>query len=317
MRRSGKTFILSFVLLALSGPVNAGWREVTNLPAAVSDAVAAAVDGGLYVMSGAPGRGLRQFFEFYDTKNDGWRPLTPMPASVWRFSLATGNGQLFVTGGRDQVTGDMSSEVWMYTPQSALWVELPALPQARAGHASVFADGNLYLLGGVGEKSARVLRYVSRLGRWEHVGDPMPETVANAAWTKKGSLLIVAGGVRPDGRDSKIVQAFNVDTLKWSRLASLPQASSGGALGVVEGVLHYAGGFSQSAQKVLARHLSYSGKGWRDLAPMPQGRHQMAYAGSGTQFFIIGGALGGGFYSLFTGSNRAHVFTKETSSDGK
>ena len=309
--------VFSLVLLVFSAPAFAGWRDVTDLPAAVSDAVAAAVDDGFYVMSGAPGRGLRQFFEFYDTKNDGWRPLTPMPASLWRFSITAGNGQLYVTGGRDQATGDMTPNVWMYTPQSAIWVELPALPQARAGHASFFADGSVYVIGGVGEKSDRVLRYVSRLGRWETVGAAMPEPVANTAWTKKDDLLIVAGGVRADGRDSKTVQAFNIKTLKWSRLAALPQASSGGALGVVDGALHYAGGFSQSAQKVLARHVRYNGKVWRDLAAMPQGRHQMAYAGSGSEFFIIGGALGGGFYSLFTGSNRAHLFTADMPTNGE
>ena len=100
-------------------------------------------------------------------------------------------------------------------------------------------------------------------------------------------------------------------------MAALPQASSGGALGVVDGALHYAGGFSQSAQKVLARHVRYNGKVWRDLAAMPQGRHQMAYAGSGSEFFIIGGALGGGFYSLFTGSNRAHLFTADMPTNGE
>jgi len=309
--------VFSLVLLVFSAPAFAGWRDVTDLPAAVSDAVAAAVDDGFYVMSGTPGRGLRQFFEFYDTKNDGWRPLTPMPASLWRFSITAGNGQLYVTGGRDQATGDMSPNVWMYTPQSAIWVELPALPQARAGHASFFADGSVYVIGGVGEKSDRVLRYVSRLGRWETVGAAMPEPVANTAWTKKDDLLIVAGGVRADGRDSKTVQAFNIKKLKWSRLAALPQASSGGALGVVDGALHYAGGFSQSAQKVLARHVRYNGKVWRDLAAMPQGRHQMAYASSGSEFFIIGGALGGGFYSLFTGSNRAHLFTADMPTNGE
>ena len=148
-----RKIVLSLVLIAFSAPAFSGWRDVTNLPAAVSDAVAAAVDDGLYVMSGAPGQGLRQFFEFYDTKNDGWRPLTPMPASLWRFSLTAGNSRLFVIGGRDQATGDMSSDVWMYTPQSAIWMELPALPQARAGHASFFADGNVFVIGGVGEKT--------------------------------------------------------------------------------------------------------------------------------------------------------------------
>ena len=308
----GLVFCPVLTPILISTPAYADWRDGTSLPTAVSDAVAASIDDGLYVMSGAPGRGLRQFFEFYDTQNDGWRPLTPMPASLWRFSLTSGNGQLYVTGGRDQATGDLSPGVWMYTPQSAIWVELPALPDPRAGHASFFADGHVYLIGGVGANSTQVVRYVSRAGRWESVGAPMPVPVANAAWTRKGDQLIIAGGVRPDGRDTKFVQTFNIKTLKWARLADLPQASSGGALGVVGDALHYAGGFSQAQQMVLARHVGLAEGAWRDLAEMPQGRHQMAYAGDGERLFIIGGALGGGFYSLFTGSNRVHVFTTDT-----
>ena len=48
--------VFSLVLLVFSAPAFAGWRDVTDLPAAVSDAVAAAVDDGFYVMSGTPGR---------------------------------------------------------------------------------------------------------------------------------------------------------------------------------------------------------------------------------------------------------------------
>jgi len=34
----------------------------------------------------------------------------------------------------------------------------------------------------------------------------------------------------------------------------------------------------------------------------------MAYYGTGNELIIIGGAMGGGFYSLFTASDRVTIF---------
>ena len=86
-------------------------------------------------------------------------------------------------------------------------------------------------------KKATRLRYVSRLGRWETVGAAMPNRW-QIGLDKKDDLLIVAGGVAQWARS----KPFRPLTLKPEMVAfgGLPQASSGGALGVVDGALHYA-----------------------------------------------------------------------------
>ena len=201
----------------------------------------------------------------------------------------------------------------VYTAKRYL-VELPAC-RRRVRAMPVFCRWQRLCNRRGGEKSDRVLRYVSRLGRWETVGAAMPEPVANTAWTKKDDLLIVAGGVRRDGRDSKPYRPLTLK-LKWSRLAALPQASSGGALGVVDGALHYAGGFSQS-RKSFARHVRYNGKVWRDLAAMPQGRHQNGLCRQRVGIFHYWRCAGRGLLLIVHRSNRAHLFTADMPTNGE
>ena len=95
-----KSFLLfATTLLMASTAAIAEWREGTRLPTAVPHAVAAEMDGKLYVMSGKVGQGLRSFFEQYDLQNDGWRPLTPLPVNISQYAIAAGTGRVFVTGG--------------------------------------------------------------------------------------------------------------------------------------------------------------------------------------------------------------------------
>ena len=97
-------FLFASTFLATTSSAITEWREGTRLPTAVSHAVAAEMDGKLYVMSGKVGQGLRNFFEQYDLQNDGWRPLTPLPVNISQYAIAAGTGRVFVTGGRENNT---------------------------------------------------------------------------------------------------------------------------------------------------------------------------------------------------------------------
>ena len=101
--------IICLSLLLLGTGAAAEWRDVSRLPTAVPHAVAAEMDGKLYVMSGKVGQGLRSFFEQYDLKNDGWRPLTPLPTNISQYAIAAGTGRVFVTGGRDNTTARLAA----------------------------------------------------------------------------------------------------------------------------------------------------------------------------------------------------------------
>lgn len=292
-----------------AAPVQAEWRRGTALPTAVPNAVAAEMDGKLYVMSGKVGQGYRSFFELYDIASDGWRPLTPMPVALSQFSLAAGTGRVFVSGGRDNRNAKIAADLWMYAPETAIWLELGSLPSPRADHISTFDGKRLFLFGGIGPDAGRVQSYNLQTGKWSTWNNPMPVAVSAAAATKFGDEIIIAGGLDARGRAVKNVQAFNIKTGLWRQLPPLPLAVTGGALGVLEDGLHFFGGFSKAKGKVLDSHNRLVGERWQRRTPMPAGgRHRMAYYADGTQMTLIGGAVGGGFYALFTASDRVSIF---------
>ena len=181
-------------------------------------------------------------------------------------------------------------------------------PRALSGHASFVEQNLIYVLGGFGAEAERVQSYNLDTGKWQSFAAKMPAIVSNAALARLGDDYVLAGGVTQSGADSAVVQAFSPATKSWRRLPDLPEASSGGALGVVQGHLHYVGGFSNQRNKVLATHYRLKEGQWQRLAIMPQARHQMAYYGTGDAFIIMGGALGRGFYSLFTASDGVSVY---------
>lgn len=300
---------LAFAFGLSTSPVSAEWQRGATLPTAVPHAVAAEMEGKLFVLSGKVGQGLRSFFEQYDLRNDGWRPLTPMPVAISQFSLAAGSGRVLVSGGRDNRNAKIIDDLWLYAPDTAVWLELGALPSPRADHVSLFDGNRLFLLGGIGRDAARVQSYNMQTGKWSNWKNPMPVPVSAAAATRYGDEIIIAGGQDQRGRPVKNVQAFNLKTGTWRQLPALPLAVTGGALGVLNDGLHFAGGFSKAKGKVLDSHNRLVGKRWQRRDPMPSGgRHRMAYYADGKQFVLIGGAVGGGFYAAFTASDRVSIF---------
>ena len=292
-----------------AAPAQAEWRQGTPLPTAVPNAAAAEMGGKLYVMSGKVGQGLRSFFEQYDIRGDGWRPLTPIPADLSHFAISAGTGRVFVSGGRENNGARLSAALWMYAPDTAIWLELGSLPSARADHISLFDRDRVFVIGGIGRDAGQVQSYDLTAGKWTRWKNPMPVPVSNAASARRGDEVIIAGGLSSAGRPVKTVQAFNLKTGVWRRLPPLPIAVVGGALGVLDNELHFAGGFSPADGRVLDSHNKLVGQRWQRQTPMPGGgRHRMAYHGGDGRFILIGGAVGGGFYALFTASDRVSIF---------
>ena len=302
-----RAFLLIFLVSGFHA--SAEWRDVSRLPTSVPHAVAAEMGGKLYVMSGKVGQGLRSFFEQYDLKTDGWRPLTPLPVNISQYAIAAGTGRVFVSGGRDNATARLATGLWMYAPDTAIWLELDALPSPRADHVSYFDGQRLFIFGGIGRDAARVQSFNTQTGKWSNWKNPMPVPVSATAFARRGDEIIFAGGEDGRGRPVKAVQAFNVKTGQWRALPDLPLAVSGGALAVIKNELHFAGGFSPAKGQVLGSHNKLAGQRWQRQGDLPDGgRHRMAYFGNDNLFVLIGGAIGGGFYALFTASDRVSVF---------
>lgn len=297
--------VLFLLIFIVSFGANAGWKEGTPLPRTLPDARSVVLNNQIYVMNGIASK---SFFELYDVVADGWRPLTPLPSDIKHFALAAGGGRIYLSGGKGT---DNASDIWIYAPDAALWIRRAKLPAPRAGHISAVADGRLFLIGGISEANT-IDVYNITTGIWESINAPMPIAVADSSATLWGEEIIVVGGVSPDGHDVAAVQAFHTKTRRWRRLADLPQAASGVGVAVLDDTLHIIGGYAQSVQNVLPTHFKLKKGKWQKQTPLPQGIHQMALSATHkdgkNQLVLIGGALGGGFYAVFTASDRVNIY---------
>ena len=125
-----------------------------------------------------------------------------------RYAMAAGaiNGMIYFAGGGNALGGEYSPPtvtnlVTAYLPAtseaSGKWRLMAAMPTARAGAASVVANGRLYVIGGhdsLGRPLPDVESYDPATDSWK-VHPPLAQPRAFAAAGLVGSKIVVAGGM--------------------------------------------------------------------------------------------------------------------------
>ncbi len=302
--------ILLFLCALLLTPAHAGqWQEGNKLSFALPDAMASMLGDEIYILSGTLGQGRRSFFESYNARFDGFRALTPIPQEVQNFALTAGDGRVYVLGGYDRKEQKPVDNFLIYAPESALWMERAAMPEARRGHHAAFYKRSIYIFGGEGETND-ILRYDIDRALWERQ-TAMPHHISAMAVAQKDNRIVFIGGRDIDGNDTAYVQDYNFETGAWQELPALPYALSYAMAGFINDELHVVGGFSQAQGKVLDTHFVLTQDGWRGEPALPQALHRAAYAIYDNKFFIFGGAIGGSLYALFTASDQSYIYVSE------
>jgi N-acetylneuraminic acid mutarotase len=129
------------------------------LPAARRTAVAAELEGTIYLLGGLAGTGT-DFASAAPTfwaaqPGQAWRVLAPMPGPV-RFNTAVGGlaGRIIVTGGCTVEQGVIRNrdDILAYDPATNTWSHLGHLPVAIRGACGLVEAGRLLVIGGYTDK---------------------------------------------------------------------------------------------------------------------------------------------------------------------
>ena len=81
-----------------------------------------------------------------------WQTLAPMPAARQEIATAVLNGLIYVIGGYDS-SGQSTSSVFVYNPQSNTWSIAASLPIVNNHGAAAVASGRLFAFGGVSSRA--------------------------------------------------------------------------------------------------------------------------------------------------------------------
>lgn len=211
-------------------PAGDSWKALASMPSKRGSAVAATVNGKIYVIGGAalhpgssesavqPTRPHRSVdtVEEYDPKTDTWSERASMPTARNHAAVGVVNNKIYVIGG-------------------------------RLGSAFVFTASNTNV----------VEEYDPAIDQWGLVKARMPSARSGGAWGVRNGRIYVAGGEHQDGllmAAFRALEAYDPVTNTWAELPMMPIPRHGLAGAVVGDRLHLASGDVQSAG-IVGMHL--------------------------------------------------------------
>lgn len=300
-------------------PGHGTWRTAAPAPLKRTEAVAATVNGKIYVVGGfePPGLGnltklaITSALEEYDPISDRWTARASMPMGLHHVGIGVADGIMYVIGGYRQ--SGMSvwqpvASVYAYDPNTDLWTERTPMPTARGALAVTEFGGMLYAVGGFGEKgnSAAVEAYDPASDRWVPRA-PLPTPRDHlAVVTLSGRIYAIGGRLNGDyQRNLAVTEIYDPASDRWETAPPLPTARSGIAAVSLNDKLYVFGGEGPGGTFRENEAFDPVRRTWQAMAPMPTGRHGLGATGlDGAIHLIDGGPTPGGSFS-----NLHEIFT--------
>ncbi|HET7517662.1 MAG TPA: kelch repeat-containing protein, partial [Actinomycetes bacterium] len=142
------------------------WARGPDLPVAVNHAMAATLDGVLYIAGGNDGDGPST--QVARLEGDTWRPLAGLPQGRSAGGLVALDRRLYLVGG--VVEGGLAANTQVYDPAADRWSPAPGLPTPREPLGAAAAGGKVYVVGGrvggIGRNLAAAEAFDPASGRW-------------------------------------------------------------------------------------------------------------------------------------------------------
>jgi non-specific serine/threonine protein kinase len=219
------------------------WTPGPELPRPLHHAAAVTWRGDPVLIGGfVPGRELTsgQSDRVYRMRGGSWEELPPLNHPRAAAAAAVVGDKIVVVGGQADQKLVRQTEVF----DGRRWTVAADIRTPRE-HLGAASDGRyLYAVGGRDLTAAKNVpaleRYDPEADSWTNLDD-MPDNVGSVGAAYVDGLVIAVGG---EGVTEPFdaVQAFDVQSKRWSQLPVLPAARHGVAVGVLEDSLYAIGG---------------------------------------------------------------------------
>jgi len=206
------------------------WRLTTPLPTPLNHAMAAAVNGKIYLIGGQTDSGSTSFVDTvyaYDPVTTNWTSRAHMPTARSAGAAAVIGDLIYVAGGRPPQGQDFA----VYDTQSNTWQTLPNMPTGRNHLAACAIGGKVYVAGGrlgAGFTSAmtNVLEvFDPAINSWTTLA-PMPVAHGGINGITANGNFFVWGGEGPSGVFTNM-EMYVPALDRWYELEPLPVAVHG------------------------------------------------------------------------------------------
>jgi N-acetylneuraminic acid mutarotase len=282
------------------GPGVGTWTTLAELPEGRSELGAVALDGLVYVAGGFAQFGGADEFLRYDPASDAWRQLAPTPARPHHAPLAAHDGTVYLVGGcapggTPGICQPMDT-LFAYDVDTDTWREGRPLPTAVGAHAvATTDDGVIHVIGGLAvtngtQHAVRTHQAFDTVaGTWSTLPEPALAREHHGTAHLDGVVYVAGGRWGAQGNE---LEAYNVDTREWTRLADAPTiARSGVAVVAFQARIYVFGGESIFEGRVYDQAERYDpGTGtWEQVTPMPLARHGLGGTALDGGIVLVGG----------------------------
>ena len=264
--------ILAFASTAQG--TNGSWTRAADMPTARAAHAAAATADAIYVLAGTGSDGRPVLtVDRFDGKT--WTAEGAIPGEGLNAPAAASIGTtVYLIGGFGTTTNLPTTAVHKYDTRTKSWSAAAPLAAPRGGHAAVLFDGRIHVIGGGNAQSTIDDHsvYDPKTDTWT-AGAKLPRIMGSpAAVVANGRLYSIGGRSGPS--DFGEVLVYDAKTDAWKPGPPIEPRGTGGAA-FIGGHIHYFGGESQSARRVLADvlRLAPGDAKWTKAAPMPTPRN--------------------------------------------
>lgn len=217
-------------------PARNQWRRLGDMPVPFTHAMAAVVDGAIWIAGGFlgdhPGPATDQVWRF-DPAADQWSRGPSLPAPRGGGALVgLPDGTLHFFGGWLPDRQTDSPDHWRLRRGDSVWTPMAPLPSPRGHLGGVALDGQIYAIGGcfghdpVPIDVALVHRYDPGTDSWTEVAS-LPDARSHlepSSFGYGGRIYVAGGRSRPSGKwSADEVLMYDPATDTWSFAFRLPR----------------------------------------------------------------------------------------------
>lgn len=257
------------------------WSQGTEMPRYRESAVAAELDGLLYVIGGTDPDtcggdyrcGQLTEVDIYNPTTNAWTTAGALNEKRDVAGAVVYNDKIYVVGGMHSASGDTQvsnrDSIEVYDPATNVWTVLDRnIPYPIRSAATTLVGDRIYVIGGCSEHGADLAAleadntcqqtvvqfYDIGDGIWDIADDNMPtgrhfsgqHVAATTDW-----LLVFGGATDLSATTFADVEAFNVDSATWASATALQTARKSSASAVYNGYLYVIGGATSAAAAAL------------------------------------------------------------------
>ncbi len=283
------------------------WEEGVPLPKAKSGISAAILNKNIIVIGGKGIVGNNPLSEIFDLEGQIWRPISIFPKNLHSFRIVNFGTNIFLCGGHDGKK--ITNKCWIYDDILSNWAEISPMPFARAEHIMVRIDNKIYVLGGIGDEPEIVMSYDLISRNWQYNLSKFLNPVYSSGFTVFNKKIAIIGGIEISS--GKIIDEFTIydpKLDKWIKYDNYPLHIASPSSQQIGNNLHVVGGKLLNPNKTYDNHFAFVNKRWIAKEPIPTPRHDMSSAFFEGKWYLMGGAISPGIFSLFSPTDVVEIY---------